>query len=349
VKIPELRWPAREEEYDDDLLLDIEVGVIAFLYRGRNAWHSTWVQNWFREARLYRDIYGARFGAESLRKQGSVFYVREVPALLLRGSRESVVVCDINASAPFSEFDGVGCVPVDTAEGRWIDGIYPGVSLRDATRAFDPASGKWRGAQKAEGSVALGLVSADSSLPSREEELRSVKSYPQGTGYLLGWTTDHARRPLTMEGADAVRDSWQQLADMAARISTEDHDRRSAFIHYRDHVLEAQPHSLWLAARETRRAAAVTRWHELSASWLAARARVADLKTELQAAQAELSAAVDAQFRTADTSAGVRAQRVRVEAARTTVAELETKLVAAKNDERAAFAAQSAGPSHFET
>lgn len=62
---------ARRVTYDDDLLLDIEVGVIAYLYRGRNAWHSTWVQHRFENTQLFSDVTSAKFGAESLRERGN--------------------------------------------------------------------------------------------------------------------------------------------------------------------------------------------------------------------------------------------------------------------------------------
>jgi hypothetical protein len=132
MKLPEFSWPKGSGEYDDELLLEIESGVVSYLFRGRNAWHGTWVRHDFLNTRLFSDVASAKAGAEPLRERGNVFYIRETPALLLRGPTFGVLLCDHYVVNPFGDFKGLEPRLHEGPDGKWVEGISPGVSLRDA-------------------------------------------------------------------------------------------------------------------------------------------------------------------------------------------------------------------------
>ncbi|WP_284126415.1 hypothetical protein [Parerythrobacter aestuarii] len=75
-----------------------------YVIRGRNAWHSTWVTHYFAEC-MHDSIRTAKDRAEKWREQGSVFTIREQPALAFRSKQGLVLITEINTQLPL---------------GRWI-------------------------------------------------------------------------------------------------------------------------------------------------------------------------------------------------------------------------------------
>lgn len=315
MKIPELKWPDHDRDYDEDLLLDIEAGIIAYLHRGRNAWNSKWVRHRFWNTQLFSNVASATFGAEELRERGNVFYVREVPALLLRGPNEAVIVCDIHDGTPFARFTGLDTEPVESSTGRWIGGIYPGVSLRDAVEAFDGMSGNWEGAKDSEHSILTGMVPSDFTFASRQGELQSLISYPQGSGYMLGWTPVYSASRPSVSGIEAVAASWREACETAIKDTAAGDDRAASLAMFRNRVLDAKPVSQWHLEKETARVAAEAVRAARRQAWDDARAHLKQLELQLREAELEVSAATSARLHPADTSAGVRAQRERLEQA----------------------------------
>lgn len=334
VKIPELSWPHRDGAYDDELLLEIEAGVITYLIRGRNAWHSTWVRHWFRNTHLFSDIASAKQGAEPLRERGNVFYIHEAPALILRGPHEAVVLCDHHEDNPFSRFIGLDTTPVDTPEGRWIGGIFPGVSLRDAVAAFGWASGNWSGPQKSEHSMLIGVAPSDYVFTQRKGKLQSLTSYPQGSGYLLGWSVSGTPRSFTSSGAAAVARRWHELTALATDHAGPGAALAGSLARYRATVINAEPRSQWLARREAAQARGAAARDALAEAWDESREHREQLESAVWEAEEELEAARAARLRLADTSAGIRAQRERVEAAEGALAGLRSDLAFAEAIER---------------
>ena len=86
----------------DFLITYVDVARVFYLQYNRNAWNSTWI------GRYYPDT--VSFSAESLKKvaerrrvQGSVFSIRELPCLLMSGSRSSLIVLSVlNQHRPFN-------------------------------------------------------------------------------------------------------------------------------------------------------------------------------------------------------------------------------------------------------
>jgi hypothetical protein len=326
MKIHDLKWPERDRDYDEDLLLDIEAGIIAYLHRCRNACNSKWVSHRFWNTQLFSDVASATFGAEELRERGNVFYVREVPALLLRSPSEAVIICDIHDSAPFARFTGLDTEPVESSTGRWIDGIYPGVSLRDAVHAFDGWSGNWDGAKDSEYSILTGMVTADFRFASREGELQSLISHPQGSSYMLGWTPEYSPSPPSASGTEALAARWREVCEPATQDAAASGVRAESLATYRNRVLDAKPVSQWLHEQETARAAAEAIRDARRQAWADAREHLEQLELRLRDAEAEVSAAASQRLRPADTSAGIRAQRERLEQAEKALAGLRSDI-----------------------
>ena len=81
----------------------IDAVQVYYAYRGRNTWNWTWTTHYFAGA-MNATLGQAQQHAESMRKQGSVFYVETLPALLLNTDRGAFVVTQINKTAPLVDY-----------------------------------------------------------------------------------------------------------------------------------------------------------------------------------------------------------------------------------------------------
>jgi tetratricopeptide (TPR) repeat protein len=72
------------------------------VFSGRNAWHSTWIHR-YTEGCMHFDLRSARQFAEKKRKQGSKFYIRELPALYFKSEYVSMVITEINTLDTFED------------------------------------------------------------------------------------------------------------------------------------------------------------------------------------------------------------------------------------------------------
>ena len=76
---------------------DILPIIIRYVYRGRNAWYSTWTTHYF-DGCFHDTVESAKQYAESLRAPGNVFYIEEIPALAFLSSDYCGVVAQIKES-----------------------------------------------------------------------------------------------------------------------------------------------------------------------------------------------------------------------------------------------------------
>jgi hypothetical protein len=77
----------------------VQAGTLFYLFRGRNAWHGTWVQH-YTEGSLSTSLAAAQRVAEQWRAQGSVFTIDEHPALICGTSLGTLAVTQINTKRP---------------------------------------------------------------------------------------------------------------------------------------------------------------------------------------------------------------------------------------------------------
>lgn len=88
--------------------------VLYYLSSARNAWHSTWISR-YKEGCMHIDLADAKRSASLQRKQGTVFTIRELPALCFHSNEGLLVITEINNKSPLSEYSPNIVIPTSTA------------------------------------------------------------------------------------------------------------------------------------------------------------------------------------------------------------------------------------------
>jgi hypothetical protein len=188
MKLGDVLWWG--EDPGDDLLLDVAPVTVSVLVRGRNAWYSTWVRHWFHNSHVFSDHHSAQSGAEPLRGPGNVFYVNDVPALLLIGTKSQIAVIDGLRGEPFKHFSGIKAELVTSLYGSYYKGIFPGVTMREAVEGFQEGAEGWV-KPGVNDQVRFGVLPEACILASLPHgRFASSVSFPQGSDYVLGWRGD---------------------------------------------------------------------------------------------------------------------------------------------------------------
>jgi hypothetical protein len=99
------------ERIDDELpeswrrlrIQSVAARKLYYVRDGRNAWWGTWVTRWY-EKSFFFNLSGASSYAEGLRVQGSVFYILEVPALMLTVSKGFALVTQLGTDRPLADY-----------------------------------------------------------------------------------------------------------------------------------------------------------------------------------------------------------------------------------------------------
>lgn len=332
MKIPDVRWPAEPRNYDDDLLLEVRAGTVVLLIRGRNAWHSTWVRHYLRNATLYTDVSSAKLGAERQRGPGNVFYIVEAPALLLSGQSSNIVLCDAHPDNPFGAFRGFSHTATESLYGAWVDGLFPGVSVRDAVAAFRHDSGLWSGPTPSEHSLRTGMLNPTDLFDTKPHRMQSFVSRPVGSHYYLQWDLNASGNRYNRRGSNAVARRWNENVAEIVKGRKRADTRARYLRRHREEVLKALPKSQWLD-QQSRAAAEKRAAHEAVAIlWSAASDRVTQLEEAVREAEVELKEAREARMAPARTSDGIRKQRERVEAAETEIGRRSAALALAEDE-----------------
>lgn len=314
---------------DDNCLLDVQAGTIAALVRERNAWHRTWVRHRFENTHLFSDVASAKLGAEELRQRGNTFRIQQQPALLLRGSAATAIVCDFGL-VPFANFVGFAEEPIDTSWGLCADGIVPGVSLRDAIAALH-SSNNWTGGHQGEDDILCGLVEQHFAFSEANDELDHISSYAVGSQYLLSWVRHRSPSADIFLGTEAAVAQWQQQVNRALESAPKTDSRTEAFHYFLNNVLRAEPTSRWAERMHALRIQARERLSTTSNDVVSAQRQVQALTDALNEAERKVQSAKDAYFPPAETSAGIRAQREGLNDAQSEHARLETELAEARH------------------
>jgi len=144
-----------------DRVLDVRPTRVLDLVRGRNAWHSTWVSHYFSGSEVFTEFVDASDAARNMRRQGSVFYITEYPALYMRTLEYGVLVIDrAGGWRPFAtwhEARSRGSSPV----------LVPGCRARSALSTLaHPRSLEWRdGANRGDDHVAIFRLAVQRDVP----------------------------------------------------------------------------------------------------------------------------------------------------------------------------------------
>jgi hypothetical protein len=181
-------------ELADSEVESISAVFIYYVFTGRNAWHSTWVTQ-YSEGCMHTNLESAKQYAEKRRTQGTVFHIKELPALLFNSKCGCLAVTQINSHNPLSSYSpnattlnvGLGVKKIDGALENYICKHAPmlGVAL-----SFAHGSRFWLMQPPPKNSVITvatsGTADIFSELP--EHNLSIKTSFSHGGNYRLGWS-----------------------------------------------------------------------------------------------------------------------------------------------------------------
>lgn len=307
----------REVSWDSDLftqgktkeiLNEIRAVRLAVLHRGRNAYHTTWVQHYLKGAEIFSDLGSAKSGAEEKRAPGNKFYITEVPGLLLRSENYSAVVVDANEDRPFINFVGLKPKKVVTEFGAFIRGIYPGIDIFDALEIIGDEDSGWNSKINDSHLVLSGEVPKVANLNLDLSDLRTIVSLAEGAGYLLSWSDIANKQDDTF--AKEIEREWVDL---------QNHQMRNGF--------RFESEKAWLSKVEKNLASLETLKNEAEELHSSISNEIYELEFEFEDAEYELALANQDRMRPAETSSEIAQQRLRVEAAQRNLVEITEKLV----------------------
>jgi hypothetical protein len=144
----------------------VSVGKAFYLFYGRNAWHSTWINKYY-DGSVEGKVKTLKNFAENQRVQGNVFNIRELPALVFQSDRFTYAVIELNARGYLS---------------RNLDVFNGPIFIRRLIRIFKnspPHTVLWF---RMDGNIRL-----QEALWERDHQLKTWSSFPQGGDYPLGW------------------------------------------------------------------------------------------------------------------------------------------------------------------
>lgn len=136
-----------------------------YVYEGRNAWYSTWIHQYYPDC-LHLNLKSAKISAERKRNYGSVFYIQEVPAIYfeIKGHKYIVNMMDDE----------------DEAMNLYKSCLFKFLVDQNLT-VFD-VIGKIDSRN-----IKIELEEENNSFSVVTTRLDTLKSFPRGTFYDLGW------------------------------------------------------------------------------------------------------------------------------------------------------------------
>lgn len=188
--------PVDQAEYvaADIKITDIVSDVVYFVHDGRNAWYRAWVQR-YSHGCLHFNLSDAKAYCEKKRKNGTVFYIVETPALILSSESISVIITQFNVSQPLVGYSPVALISKKDYAGSVYDEavdyyLLRGVSLKLAILSFDSDGRFWK-AKPNKGEPVV-VVRENRIFGENKDfskiKLRSWRSQSNGGRYLLSWS-----------------------------------------------------------------------------------------------------------------------------------------------------------------
>ena len=200
----------------DSLITGVGRCKVYYAHDGRNAWHSTWVQR-YSDGCMHTTLQSAKDYCEGRRKPGSVFYIREVPALWLTIHLGTYVLIQIGEKNPFGNY-GATCPPEGTNGSTHT--VSPNLFKRGglvalAIGSFVHYSRHWRKMPDADSVILTWRANARDSMvldttkdgqqlkasqivePLNDAPMHRYTSSSAGSNYLLQWSKErHAIRKI---------------------------------------------------------------------------------------------------------------------------------------------------------
>lgn len=169
-----------------------------YLHDGRNAWWTTWVQRYYNGC-MHSSLWDAQRHAERMRVQGSVFYIVELPAVILEGDSLVCAITQINTTSVLAGYSCHAVTPDAPPGYRLRDDarenyLTVGSPLRGAYASFDPVSRFWRRQPPLVDAVirVFGSGRLEEFEGMGRGPMRRYKSQSVGRAYQLSWTRSSA-------------------------------------------------------------------------------------------------------------------------------------------------------------
>lgn len=132
---------------------------IHYLLRGRNAWHSTWVQHYYPGC-MATSNHDVESDAEKRRENGSVWSITELPALAVASDAGTLVITQLNQRTPLvgyspeaiSAHPPQGTLLMEGARNRYL---ISGTPLAHIALSFESGSRFWKRKPPPQDSVIL--------------------------------------------------------------------------------------------------------------------------------------------------------------------------------------------------
>lgn len=172
-------------------LRGVKAVKIYYCLYGRNAWHSTWIQKYFPNC-MQITFDAAKQYAESLRIQGSVFSILEMPALQIDSGSVKFLATQINTITPLRGYSPNALRDIPTWKNK-IDNLREnylkfGAPIEGSMLSFDYDSRFWRTRQPPKNSVILLYFDSNIELEAlKTTKLKSWRSNSVGEHYYLNW------------------------------------------------------------------------------------------------------------------------------------------------------------------
>jgi hypothetical protein len=313
MKIPEPDWNDTGLR-KDQVVAALSVTVV-LLYRGRNAWHSTWVKHYIRKADLFSNIEDAKAAAERLRGPGNVFYIKEVPALVLEGVKHSLIFVDPNSDSGFERFSGFYKEIVVTSLGNFAEGVFVGCLMNDAHNAVIDFQKNWKLGDIGEKLILTGVL--QSGFPSRgiDNEFAGFVSVSHGGKYMLGWNKIGNR--YSSESLNSLISEWN------SSISRLDKDAAMK-------NGKTQSKLKWIEQCQTNLNDLRLKEDKARAAYIQSASTLQSTRLSLGRARIELAKARQDQLIIGESSSELRGKRQRVESAQSSIQEFESKILDAQ-------------------
>lgn len=223
-----INWASQQELLRSELL-GISPVLLYVITRGRNAWHSTWVENYSGPTALVADFASAATLAEKRRKQGNVFYIEQVPGLLLKSSIAPIALVEFHSNNCFGKWDVEGAA----------DRLELGTPIAAVLNALGP-HGMWRGRPPSKHSFISGIADWQplTPMPPRTP-IKRWTSQSVGRDYRLNWNkylSRYSRQGINkivkaFERVNPERDraaaarKYQEVADQGVQQAKEEAER----------------------------------------------------------------------------------------------------------------------------
>lgn len=182
------------KKLSESVVTSINSVVLYYLTTGRNAWHSTWVLR-YQDRCMHYSLESAKASAERLRVQGTVFTIKQLPAICFGSDQGCLVASQINTDNPLQHYSADAVCVETPAHTKKIKGARDnyfelGAPMEGVALSFEFGSRFWRVRPPLRHSVFLVATNEPKSPiePLGNKTLESMVSFSNGGAYLLGWS-----------------------------------------------------------------------------------------------------------------------------------------------------------------